>query len=106
MNQVSPISIEQIWSVLATIPDPEFGLSVVDLGLIYDVQLNGNDIRVVMTLTSQGCPAGEMIHDGIRVALGGLEGVGTVHVELVWEPAWSPEMLTAAARQHLGWPSS
>ena len=105
MNQLTPISIEQIWSVLATIPDPEFGLSVVDLGLIYDVQLNGSDIHVVMTLTSQGCPAGAMIHDGIRVALSGLEGVGEVQVDLVWEPAWSPEMLTATAREHLGWPT-
>lgn len=105
MNQLTPISTEQIWSVLATIPDPEFGLSVVDLGLIYDVQLNGNAVHVVMTLTSQGCPAGAMIHDGIRVALGGLEGVGEVQVDLVWEPAWSPERLTATARDHLGWRS-
>lgn len=103
MNQISPISIDQIWSVLATIPDPEFGLSVVDLGLIYDVQLNGNDLRVVMTLTSQGCPAGQMIHDGIRFALNSIERVGTVDIELVWEPAWSPEMLTPTGREHLGW---
>jgi metal-sulfur cluster biosynthetic enzyme len=105
MNQLTPISTEQIWSVLATIPDPEFGLSVVDLGLIYDVRLNGSDVHVVMTLTSEGCPAGAMIHDGIRVALGGLEGVGAVQVDLVWEPAWSPERLTEAAREHLGWKS-
>jgi metal-sulfur cluster biosynthetic enzyme len=103
MNEVSSITTEQIWSVLATIPDPEFGLSVVDLGLIYDVRLNGSDIHVVMTLTSEGCPAGAMIHDGIRVALSGLEGVGAVQVDLVWEPAWSPERLTEAAREHLGW---
>lgn len=103
MNKSTVPTPDEIWSVLATIPDPEFGLSIVDLGLIYDVRISGAEINVTMTLTSQGCPAGAMIHDGVRVALGAMDGVTDVRVALVWEPVWTPERLTAAARAHLGW---
>jgi metal-sulfur cluster biosynthetic enzyme len=97
------ITTEDIWRVLATIPDPEFGLSIVDLGLIYDVTTDGRDVAVAMTLTSPSCPAGGMIHDGVQAALAALPGAAAVRVELVWEPAWTPECLTEAAREHLGW---
>lgn len=94
---------DEAWRVLATILDPEFGINLVDLGLIYDVTLDGADLRVAMTLTSAGCPAGELILGGAQRALEGLPGVGAVRVELVWEPAWTPEMLSPAARTQLGW---
>lgn len=97
------IDTDMIWRTLGTIPDPEFGLSIVDLGLIYDVQTNGHDITVTMTLTSPGCPAGGMIHDGTRAALAALPGAGNVEVAIVWEPRWTPERLTPEARTHLGW---
>lgn len=97
------IDTDQVWQALATIPDPEFGLSIVDLGLVYDVKTNGTDIDVAMTLTSAGCPAGGMMFEGVRTALAALPGVGAVRVELVWEPPWNPEMLSPAAREHLGW---
>jgi metal-sulfur cluster biosynthetic enzyme len=97
------ITADQVWSVLATILDPEFGLNIVDLGLVYDVQVDGSDVRVAMTLTSPACPAGEMIHGGVQAAIAAIPGVGNVSVELVWEPIWTPDMLTAAAREHLGW---
>lgn len=101
MNE--PITDAAVWKTLSTVPDPEFGLSIVDLGLVYDVKTNGRDIDVTMTLTSQGCPASGMIFDGVKAALALLPGVGEVRAELVWEPAWTPEMLTPAAREHLGW---
>lgn len=97
------LTVGCVWSVLATILDPEFGLNIVDLGLIYDVTLAGDEVRVAMTLTSPGCPAGEMIHGGVQRALEEMPGVGAMRVDLVWEPAWTPAMLTAAAREHLGW---
>lgn len=103
MNDV--ITPEKVWSVLATILDPEFGLSIVDLGLIYEVATTGRDVAVAMTLTSPGCPAGEMILDGAHTALAGLAGVGEVRVDLVWEPRWTPERLTPEGRAHLGWPA-
>jgi len=99
----SPITPDDIWRILGTIPDPEFGLSIVDLGLIYDVKTDGQDIDVAMTLTSQACPVGGMIHDGVQTALTALPGARNVRVELVWEPIWTPELLTEAARVHLGW---
>ncbi len=99
----APLTADNIWSVLATIPDPEFGLNIVDMGLIYDVRLDGANVAVAMTLTSPGCPAGEMIFEGVKAALAALSGVGEVHVDLVWEPAWTPDRLTAAARDFLGW---
>lgn len=99
----NPTGTDEIWRVLATILDPEFGINLVDLGLIYDVAIEGADVRVAMTLTSAGCPAGEMMLDGVQRAVEGLPGVGAVRVDLVWEPPWTPEMLSAEARAQLGW---
>lgn len=105
MNTNTLITNDDIWRVLATIPDPEFGLSIVDLGLVYEVSTDGHDVSVLMTLTSPACPAGAMIHDGVQAALAALPGVGQVRAELVWDPGWTPELLTPAAREHLGWKS-
>lgn len=99
------ITPEVVWQTLGTILDPEFGLSIVDLGLIYAVELEGTDVHVAMTLTSPGCPAGEMIYEGTRAALAALPGVGNVQVEMVWEPPWTPARLTPAGRDIIGWSS-
>lgn len=103
MNTSAPLTTETIWSTLATILDPEFGLNIVDMGLVYEVRLDGPHVTVAMTLTTPSCPAGDMIFDGARAALSALPGVGDVHINLVWDPAWTPDMLTPAARQFLGW---
>ena len=100
---INPPGTDEVWRVLATILDPEFGINLVDLGLIYDVALEGADVRVAMTLTSAGCPAGDMMLGGVQHAVEALPGVGAVRVDLVWEPAWTPEMLSAEARAQLGW---
>ncbi len=97
------LSTETIWRTLGTILDPEFGLSIVELGLVYDVKLDGPHIDVAMTLTTPSCPAGDMILDGVRSALSELPGAEKVDVNLVWDPAWTPDMLTAEAREFLGW---
>lgn len=99
----SPIDPAAVQRLLATIPDPEFGLSIIDLGLVYEVRLEERRVIVDMTLTSQGCPAGDMIVDGVHAALRTLPEVEDVQVNLVWAPAWTPERLTLAAREHLGW---
>ncbi|ACB74188.1 metal-sulfur cluster assembly factor [Opitutus terrae] len=97
------VDSDLIWRTLGTIPDPEFGLSIVDLGLVYSVETNGHDIGVTMTFTSPGCPAGGMILEGTRTALAALPGAQEVRVEVVWEPPWTPERLTPEGRAHLGW---
>ena len=99
----STLTLEALWQTLGTILDPEFGLSIVDLGLVYDVTLADDHVDVKMTLTSPACPAGGMIVDGTRAALAALPGVGSVDVSLVWEPPWTPERLTRGGRDQLGW---
>ncbi len=84
--------------------DPEFGVSIRNLGLIYDIEVDDADrVRVKMTLTSMYCPAGGVILDGIRAAAEAVPGVSGAEVELVWEPAWSPDLLSSEARAQLGW---
>ncbi len=97
------IDTQTVWDVLATIPDPEFGVNLVDLGLIYSVECTEAEVAVVMTLTTPTCPSGSWMYEGVKTAVENLEGVKSVKVDLVFEPAWSPEMLSDAARQQLGW---
>ncbi len=88
---------------LATILDPEFGLSIVELGLIYEVQLSETQVTAVMTLTSPYCPAGDVIMDGVRSVLTLVGGGRTVDVQLVWSPPWTPARRSRAACDQLGW---
>lgn len=96
-------NLSALRTALTTVNDPEFGVNIVDLGLIYDVEINGSDVKVTMTLTSMYCPAGNVIMDGVRSAIERVPGVGRATVNLVWEPVWTPERLSPAARTHLGW---
>jgi len=91
-----------VWDVLRAIPDPEFGVNIVDLGLIYSVTCHGGDIDVIMTLTTPSCPAGSWIHEGAKQAVASLPGAKTTHVSLVFDPPWSTDMLSDAARRQLG----
>lgn len=105
MNSPSALpTIASIRSILGQVYDPEFGISVADLGLIYDVTVDASgDVKIVMTLTSQYCPAGEVILAGIKAAAESVAGVSTAEVTLVWEPMWTPDRLSAEARIQLGW---
>ncbi|PTX98642.1 iron-sulfur cluster assembly protein [Opitutus sp. ER46] len=94
-----------VWNALAQIPDPEFGVNLVDLGLIYSVECADNgDVAVVMTLTTPTCPSGSWMYEGVKTAVEQLPGVGAVKVDLVFEPRWTTDMLSDAARQQLGTP--
>jgi metal-sulfur cluster biosynthetic enzyme len=92
-----------VWRALESIPDPEFGINIVDLGLIYSVECAAGEVKVVMTLTTRTCPSGGWIHAGARAAIEQLPGAKNVQVDLVFDPAWSTQMLTTAARRQLGW---
>ncbi len=91
-----------VWEVLRGIPDPEFGINIVDLGLIYEVQCSEGEVAVTMTLTTPSCPSGRWIYEGTKQAILGVPGVTNARVEMVFEPAWTPEMLTEAAQRQLG----
>ena len=83
--------------------DPEIPVSVFDLGLIYDLQINDvGEVTVVMTLTAPTCPVAEEMPGWIQRSIAAVDGVSSVTMELVWEPFWKPEYMTEAARLELG----
>ena len=97
------LTSEFVRKSLRAVKDPELNLNIVDIGLIYETNVNEqNDVHIKMTLTSPGCPSGaEIMADVERVAKD-LEGVGKVEVELVWEPYWTPERMDPRIRAFLG----
>lgn len=95
-------SATDAWHALRQINDPEFGINLVDLGLIYDVSRHEGRISVRMTLTTPTCPSGQWIYEGVKASLSQLPGVVLVDVALVFDPVWTPARLSASARQTLG----
>ena len=89
---------EEIWDVLTAVTDPEIGVDIVNLGLIYGIEIDGSNVNVRMTLTSMGCPATGLIEFQVKEAAGTVEGVENVTVEFTFEPAWSPERMTEEGR--------
>lgn len=88
---------------LRAVKDPELGLNIIDIGLVYDVAVSDDGkAHVQMTLTSPGCPAGTEIMEDVKRTLADLEGVTEVEVELVWEPYWTPERMDPRVRAFLG----
>lgn len=87
---------------LKQVIDPEIGCNIVDLGLIYNVAIDGGKVRVEMTLTTQGCPMHESIAWGVKTALLNLEEVEEADVQVVWDPPWHPGMMTEVGRASVG----
>ena len=85
--------LDALWSVLATVIDPEIGLDLVTLGLIYSVEIHGDVARITHTLTTPGCPMEHYITTGIREATALVEGLAAVETNLVWDPAWHTGMI-------------
>lgn len=96
------IDQDTLISALRTVKDPELNVNVVDLGLVYTVQAHDDQVEVEMTLTSPACPAGpEMLRSAVK-ALEAVAGVTKANVKLVMSPPWSPDKMTDAARDELG----
>jgi metal-sulfur cluster biosynthetic enzyme len=93
---------EEVIEALHGVEDPELGMDIVDLGLLYDVEVEGANVKVSYTLTSMGCPAGQMIQEDIDRVVGELPGVEGVQSELTFEPPWSPERMSEDAKFILG----
>lgn len=93
----NPLTEAAVFDALRQVLDPEIGMNIVDLGLIYDVTITDAEVRVAMTLTTAGCPMDESIRGGAEVALLNLEGVASAHVELVFDPPWHPGMISPEA---------
>jgi metal-sulfur cluster biosynthetic enzyme len=96
------LTTEAIYESLKTVFDPEIPVNVVDLGLIYDVKVTKGDVYVQMTLTAAGCGMGPFIAQQAEWAIQDIEGVEDVEIELVFEPPWSPDLISEEARSQLG----
>ncbi len=95
--------IDQIIEKLKEVYDPEIPVNIYDLGLVYNVDVDGNDkASIVMTLTAPGCPVADMLVDDVRQAALSVEGVGDVEVDLTFEPPWDKSMMSEEARLELG----
>jgi metal-sulfur cluster biosynthetic enzyme len=96
------VTLDQARLVLRRVKDPELNLNIVDLGLIYDIQVDGIDINVDMSLTSPGCPSGPEIMGEAEKQLRTVAGVGEVKINLVWSPPWTPDRIEPRVRTYLG----
>lgn len=96
-----PVTQERIYNALRKIIDPELGINIVDLGLIYELQIHGGEVGIRMTLTTRGCPMHGIYIHAVERAIRELAGVTAANVEVVWEPRWNPDMISPEGRQAL-----
>ncbi len=96
-------SVDEIRDALTNVIDPELGLDFVELGLIYEVEVDGDEVFVTFTLTSPGCPIGPQVTEHIEEFVGELDDVSRVYPKMVFTPPWTPEMMSEDARFALGY---
>ena len=92
---------EQCHEALKDVTDPELPISVIDLGLIYEIDVEDGHVDIDMSLTAMGCPAAGLMKDEVRERLVEIEGVETVSVEIVWDPVWTKDKMTDKGKQEL-----
>jgi metal-sulfur cluster biosynthetic enzyme len=97
-----PPSVDQVKLALRKVKDPELNLNIMDLGLVYDVMVDGSDVEIDMTLTSPGCPAGPQIMSDVERVLRAMPGVSNVTLNLVWTPFWTPDKIEPRVRAYMG----
>ena len=96
--------VETVRDLLRRVVDPEVGVNIVDLGLVYRIDLSPERVLIEMTMTSPACPMGDMIMEDAYAALAaGLPAACVVEIVLVWQPPWDPSMMSERSRQNLGW---
>lgn len=96
------VSEEVVTEALKEVYDPELHYNIVDLGLVYEVDIKDGDVHVLMTLTTPACPVGPMIMEQVREMVGIMPGVKDVDVEITFDPMWSPDLMSDEARAGLG----
>jgi metal-sulfur cluster biosynthetic enzyme len=101
-SDAAPPTADQVKLALRKVKDPELNLNIVDLGLVYEIAVDGSDVLIDMTLTSPGCPAGPQIMGDVERAVKAMPGVADVNITLVWEPFWSPEKIEPRVRAYMG----
>jgi metal-sulfur cluster biosynthetic enzyme len=98
-----PLTRERVLESLKNVFDPELGINIVDLGLVYEVEISDGAVHIEYTLTTMGCPIGPLIEQQMQQLLSTVDGVETVDAEMVIRPAWSPEMMSEEAKAALGY---
>ena len=94
---------EAVYEALEEVIDPELGLDFVSLGLVYDVEIDGGDVHITFTLTTPACPIGPQVTEQMREFVSEVEGVTSVHPKMVFDPPWTPEMMSEDAKFALGY---
>jgi metal-sulfur cluster biosynthetic enzyme len=97
-----PPTADQVKMALRKVKDPELNLNIIDLGLVYDIAVDGSDVQVDMTLTSPGCPAGPEIMGDVERTVKAMPGVSNLTLNLVWQPFWSPDRIEPRVRNYMG----
>ena len=100
----TPPDDDAVRDALMQVDDPEAGMNIVDLGLVYRIDVAGDAVEVDLTMTTAACPMADMIVDQARTAIESIAGESMhIEVNLVWDPPWTPDRMTDLARQHFGW---
>jgi metal-sulfur cluster biosynthetic enzyme len=102
-NGASELSKDSVLEALKDVIDPELGINIVDLGLVYEVRIEGDTVHIEYTLTTMGCPIGPLIEAQMQQLLAGFPGVQNVEAEMVLRPPWTPEMMSEEAKAALGY---
>jgi metal-sulfur cluster biosynthetic enzyme len=95
-------SIPTLADALKTVIDPELGYNIVDIGLVYDVEVEDGHARILLTTTTPGCPATNYIRQAVEDCAASVPGVASVDVTMTWSPPWSPDRMSAEAKAHFG----
>jgi metal-sulfur cluster biosynthetic enzyme len=101
-EQVQSPAEEQVYEALEEVIDPELGLDFVSLGLVYDVEIEGSEVFITFTLTTPACPIGPQVSEQMKEFVLELDGVEKVHPKMIFDPPWSPEMMSEDAKFALG----
>lgn len=96
------ITKEVVYDQLKKVLDPELHINIVDLGLIYDVKVEGRDVAIISTLTFPGCPLGSVIHQGIKEKVGKIKGIGKIDLKITFDPPWDLSRVSDEAKERLG----
>ena len=101
-EETATLTQDTVYEALEEVIDPELGLDFVSLGLVYDVEIQGSDVYVTFTLTYPGCPIGPQVAEQVKEFVGELEGAEAVYPKMVFDPPWSPDMMSEDAKFALG----
>jgi len=95
------VTKEEVIEVLKTCYDPEIPINIIDLGLVYGIEVERDQVHIKMTLTMPGCPMGELIIENVKRKVKAIEGVKEAKIELVWDPPWTPERISEEAMERI-----